>query len=205
MPTRSRLVFIVRVGVTLVALWCLALAGVDAYGLQDQTQPADVIVVLGSRVYASGPGPALARRTRHAVALYQRGLAPTLICSGGLGPVPPTEAEAACGLAETLGVPASALVIEPQSHSTEENALYTAALMRARGWHIALLATDGFHQYRAQLLFARAGVTVYPSPAQLTGGPMGWGERYARENRELVALAWYWFKTALGLPITDLP
>jgi hypothetical protein len=29
-------------------------------------------------------------------------------------------------------------------------------------------------------------------------------ESFVRANRELVAVGWYWGKTALGLPITDV-
>jgi uncharacterized SAM-binding protein YcdF (DUF218 family) len=195
-----------RLLATLVLLYPLALALLDGYGQLDRARPADVIVVLGSRVYPGArPGPALTRRTRHGVALYQQGLAPVFVCSGGLGTDPPSEAEAACGLAQSLGVPASAVVLEGRAHSTEENALYTAALMRARGWRTALVVTDGFHLYRAGLLFARAGVPASLSPAQVTAGPMPAVERYARGTRELAALAWYWGKTLLGLPFTDFP
>ena len=200
----SRLAALGRLGLTGLALWLSGLAAIDGYGQQDRTQPADVIVVLGSKVYPGGrPGPALTRRTRHAAALFRQGFAAHVICSGGLGPNPPTEAAAACGLAETLGVPAAALIREEQSHSTEENALYTAALMRARGWRTAILVTDGFHLYRAAMLFAQAEVAAYPSPAQATTGPMSPVERGVRESRELAALGWYWLKTGLGLPITD--
>jgi hypothetical protein len=54
------------------------------------------------------------------------------------------------------------------------------------------------------MLFERAGVTIYPSPAQQLAGPMNPLERFVRENRELIAIVWYWFKTFLGLPITDV-
>jgi len=163
-------------------------------------------VVLGSKVYPGGrPGPALARRARHAVRLYQRGLAATVVCSGGLGENPPTEAEAACGLAEQLGVPSSAILLERESHSTEENALYTAALLRAHGRTTAIVVSDGYHLYRTEMLFRRAGIIAYTSPAQATAGPMNPVERYVRESRELAALLWYWGKTALGVPVTDFP
>jgi uncharacterized SAM-binding protein YcdF (DUF218 family) len=202
----SRLVFFLRLALTGLALWLMALALIDGYGQQDRVWPADVIVVLGSKVYSGGqPGPTLIRRTRHAAALFRQGLAPHLICSGGRGEYPPSEAEAACALAQTLGVPASAIALEDESHSTEENALYTAALMRAHGWTAAIVVTDGFHLYRTDMLFRRAGVVAYTSPAQITAGPMGLLERYARGTRELAALLWYWGKTALNIPATDFP
>src|SRR6185369_5225284 len=128
---------ILRCFLTLLFLWPMCLALIDAYGLQDQARPADVIVILGSMVYpGSVPGPSLTRRTQHAVALYQQGLAPAIICSGGqAGRETSTEAAAACALAASLGVPPSALLLESQARSTEENALDTAAIMAAHGWH----------------------------------------------------------------------
>jgi len=201
-----RLALFQQVLLTGVALWVACLAVIDGYGSLDQSQPAEVIIILGSRVYLDRrPGPALTRRTRHAVALFQQGLAQRVICSGGLGAYPPTEAEAACDLAESLNVPAAAILIEDQAHSTEENALYTAALMRAHGWQTAILVSDGYHLYRAALLFRRAGMVVYPSPAQITAGPMNPVERYVRESREVIALVWYWGKTAVGSQVTDFP
>src|SRR3990172_6679403 len=100
----------------LIALALVSIVAIDRYGMTDRAQPADVIVVLGSRVYRSGqPGPSLTRRAKWAVALYKKGVAPVIICSGGLGPFPPTEAEAACDLAQSLGVPRSAALLETQA------------------------------------------------------------------------------------------
>jgi uncharacterized SAM-binding protein YcdF (DUF218 family) len=195
-----------RLFLTMLCGWAMALALLDAYGLQDRTQPADAIVILGSRVLADGrPGPALTRRTRHAVALYERGLAPLIICSGGLGENGPGEAEVACGLAAELGVPDAALLREDQAHSTEENALYTAALARARGFDEVIIVTDGYHLYRASLLFRAAGLRPYASPAQATAGPMARLERYGRITRELAALGWYYGKGWVGYAGTDFP
>ena len=204
-PTRPHLLF--RLLLTAALLLPFSLALLDAYGLQDQAEPADAIVILGSMVYPGAqPGPALTRRTQHAVALFNQGLAPVIICSGGKGNnESDTEAAVACGLAATLGVPPGALLLEDRARSTEENAMDTAALMAAHDWHTVVVVSDGYHLYRADLLFRRAGLAPYPSPAQVTTGPMNPIERYSRELRELAALAWYWTKTALGLHITDLP
>jgi uncharacterized SAM-binding protein YcdF (DUF218 family) len=204
MKTARRL--LARLLLSGLLLWPLALALIDAYGQQDRAQPAQAIVVLGSRVLANGqPGPALTRRTRHAVALYEQGLAPLIVCTGGLGDNPPTEAEAACSLAAELGVPTAALLLENQARSTEENALYTAALGRAHGFATVIIVTDGYHQYRAGVLFRQAGLVGYGSPAQVTAGPMNALERYGRGTRELAALAWYYGKTWAGYRGTDFP
>ncbi len=192
--------------ITIVAVSALAsIVAIDQYGMTDRAQPADVIVVLGSRVYRSGqPGPSLTRRAKWAVELYKKGVAPVIICSGGLGPYPPTEAEAACDLAQSLGVPRSAVLLETQARSTEETSLYVAEIMRGRGWSSAVVVSDGYHLARTVMLFERAGITTYPSPAQVLTEPMNPVERFFREARELIAILWYWFKTALRLEITDV-
>ena len=204
MKTARRLA--ARLLLTLLLGWPFSLALLDAYGQPDRAQPAGAIVILGSRVLPGGqPGPALTRRTRHAVALYQRGLAPLIICSGGLGGQAPTEAQAACGLAAALGVPDHALLREDQARSTEENALYTAALGRAHGFDTVIVVSDGYHLYRADLLFRAAGLRPYVSPAQGTAGPMPLLERYGRLTREIAALGWYWGKGIVGYEVTDFP
>jgi uncharacterized SAM-binding protein YcdF (DUF218 family) len=181
--------------VALLAAMLALIAGIgviDQYGMVDRAQAADVIIVLGSRVQPDGgPAPALARRAAHAAALYRQGLAPAVMCSGGVtAGTPLSEAASACGYAVALGVPPEATFLEEMATSTEENARYSAVEMRRHGWRTAILASDGFHLYRAVKLFEHAGVTVYPSPAQATAGPMAPVERWLRAAREVLALIW---------------
>lgn len=172
---------------------------IDQFGAVDRAQPADVIVLLGSMVYPGGEiGPALERRTEHAAALYRRGLAAHIICSGGVGANPPAEAVLACGRLAELGVPQAALILESDSHNTEQNAHFSTAIMRAHGWHSAVLASDAFHLYRAAQMFEHVGVTVYASPAEVTTGPMNPVERIVREMREVLGVLWFWARAAVG-------
>src|SRR5512135_128394 len=177
---------------------------IDQFGYLDRSQPADAIVLLGSQVYPGGKlGPSLERRAEHAVALYNQGLAKHIICSGGIGDNPPAEARVACGRVIELGAPPGAIVYEDRSHSTEENAAYTATIMREYGWTSLIIDTDGFHLLRATLMFQRTGLIAYPSPAQITTGPMNPIERIAREAREAVGLIYYEAKVALGVDLTS--
>lgn len=115
--------------------------------------PFDAIVVLGCRVRPDGTAsPALARRVRHAVSLYEKGLAPVLVLTGGVGTHPPSEARAAAAVARAAGVPAKALVLEERSTSTEENAREAAKLIDAKR---VLVVTDGYHTFRAERVFRR--------------------------------------------------
>jgi uncharacterized SAM-binding protein YcdF (DUF218 family) len=196
---------LLRLILTLLLLYPLCLSLLDAYGLQDRAQPAEAIVVLGSRVYPGGvPGPSLTRRSQHAAELFSQGLAPRIVCTGGQGDSTiPSEAQVACGLIAAAGVPASALLREDRSHSTEENALYTAALLAPLGVRRVLIVSDSYHLFRAEVLFRQAGLEPVSSPAMIRGARLHWVERYYRGTRELAALAWYWGKTALGIEQTD--
>jgi uncharacterized SAM-binding protein YcdF (DUF218 family) len=189
-------------GVVLFAwLW----VQIDRFGQVDRTRRADVIVVLGARVWPSGrPSDALARRTLHSVKLYKEGLAATIVCSGALGTFPPTEAQAAARLAMDQGVPPEAIVLEEQGHSTEESAFFVSEIMRARGWQRAIVVSDAYHLWRAKLLFGKAGVEAYPSPAHDERYPLLKRAYLYHLGREVVAVAWYYVKSSLGLPITHV-
>ncbi len=138
-----------------LALWVLAALALDRYGLRPLPQQArfDAIVVLGCRVYADGkPSPALARRVRRAVELYEQGKAPLLVLTGGVGGHPPSEARAAADLAAELGVPRSAMRLEEASTSTEENARFAAELVDVRR---VLIVSDAYHVFRGERVFGR--------------------------------------------------
>ena len=176
---------------------------IDRFGQVDRARPADVIVVLGARVRPSGrPSDALARRTLHAVKLYKEGLAAAIVCSGALGTHPPTEAQAAARLAMDQEVPPEAIILEEESHSTEESAFFVSEIMRARGWQRAIVVSDAYHLWLAKLLFGQAGVEAYPSPAHGERYPLSKRAYLYHLGREVVAVVWHYAKSWLGLPIT---
>lgn len=159
----------------MVAIGTLALGGmvgfIDGYGRHDQAaqgrrEGAQAIVVLGAHVNQSGqPGNSLLARARHAVELYRRGIAPHIVCSGGIGDYPPSEAQAAASFIERQGVPRSAVFLEDKSTSTWENARFTARLCRSHGWKKVVVVSEPFHLFRAHRDFQGAGLISYMSPA----------------------------------------
>jgi len=124
----------------------------------------DAVVVLGCR-----PSARLMRRLDRGIQLFQGGAAPLLLLSGGgAGPVP--EAELMRRMALDRGVPEAALLVEPRSRDTVENARETARLLRSRGARSVVLVSDRVHLPRAALLFRLAGLRVagragVPSPS----------------------------------------
>ena len=140
---------------------------VASYGRRDRAQRAGAIVVLGARVFEGGvPSDALRARVEQAVALYQRGIAPVVVFTGGPRPGIPSEAEVAQRLAVEAGLPRGACVLEAESRTTAENARFAARILRARGALPAVVVSDGFHLLRARQLFLREGLAVLTSPAE---------------------------------------
>ena len=143
---------------------------VDRFGRREHAGRADALVVLGARVLPGGvPSGALVARVEHAAALYHRGVAPWLLLSGGVGVQPPSEARVMLALAVEAGVPASACVLEEESHSTQGNARFSVRVLRERGARRVVVVSDPFHVMRARQCFRREGLEVATSPAPIAG------------------------------------
>lgn len=200
---RRLLRWVRRLVLVWLALILLLLAAVFVYGRADRAATADVIVVLGAGLRPDGrPGPALIRRTNQALVVWRRGLADRVICTGGI-PYRATRSEAsACSeLLVAGGIPVEAILLEEESHSTEENALYTHTLMAQHSWEKAIVVSDGYHLLRATWLFQSQGIPNTTSPA--IDPPLM--NHLFSTGREIVALHWQVFKDLLGLPITYVP
>ena len=142
---------------------------------------ADAVVLLGGSVRPAMPPrfayPDLSSpvdRVWHAARLYRAGKAPLIIVSGGnlpwLGERQP-EAEAIQAILVELGVPIAAIVVEGNSRSTRENAIYTAQLLRELRLQKILLVTSAIHMTRALATFKVAGVNVVPAPTDFQAIP----------------------------------
>jgi len=199
-----------RTAVKVLGIASLVLAGlvvllyqrVEARSTVDRAQPADAIIVLGSAVWANErASPALAARIQHGIELYRAGDAPNLILSGGVGKNPPSEAEAMRRIALDAGVPESALVLEDQSSSTEENLANANAIMHARGWRTALVVSAPYHLLRAEIIAQDLGMSVYGSPSRDAETFSAPALRLWYNTRESLALVWYYTSRVVGEPI----
>ncbi len=131
---------------------------------------ADAIVVLAGGVAPKGtlrpvtePSQITKERVLCGADLFARGLAPTLIMSGGDASTigeGPAEAEVMKEFAVRLGVPAQSVVTETRSRTTYENAVETRRLIRPAA--SVLLVTSAYHMPRAHYLFAQQGIHSTP-------------------------------------------
>jgi uncharacterized SAM-binding protein YcdF (DUF218 family) len=149
-----------------------------AYGLLARTGGADFVVVLGSGLRPDGAVPPLLanrlKRGREVWAALDRragDFKPLLIVSGGKGDderMP--EASAMASYLITRGFPADRLVLEDQSRSTEENLVFSKALIDELrpGARVAVVTSD-FHAFRAALLARRLGIRGQVTGARVAG------------------------------------
>src|SRR4249919_1703411 len=76
----------ILLAVVLMALtWAAVVVTVAVHAAQDEATGADAIVVLGAAQYNGRPSPVFRARLDHAAALYQRGFAPVVLVTGGIG------------------------------------------------------------------------------------------------------------------------
>lgn len=122
---------------------------------------ADAIVVLGTRLKPDGSLTQVGdERVRAGATLWHQGRAPVLALTGGrdpLGGAPIAEAVAFAARARELGVPESAMRIEPESSNTADNARFTAKILHAENRRTVWIVTQPFHLRRALFWFRRAG------------------------------------------------
>lgn len=79
-----------------------------------------------------------------------------LICTGGVGRHPPSEAEVSAKIARECGIPRDQLLIEQTSTSTIENLRNAHLMMSAKA--TAIIITDRFHSKRALMLARLIGM-----------------------------------------------
>ena len=102
---------------------------------------------------------------------------------------------------EREGVPAEDIWVEDRSHSTHENAVFAAQLLRRKGIRKIVLVTEAYHMPRAVACFREEGLIVVPAACGyrsyhtfhieelwLGWEPIAWNEDTLHEA---VGLIWY--------------
>ena len=148
------------------APWLASLGAVLTWGVQDDAQKADAIIVLGAAQYRGRPSPALRARLDHAVVLWQRGLASRMVLTGGIGEGDSaSEAAVSRAYVVALGVPDAAILLENEGRTSSQSLRAAADLLHSRRLSTAVLVSDPFHMFRLEILSRRYGLVAYTSPA----------------------------------------
>lgn len=171
---------------TIVLLFCLtailpllfvvADQGLLAFLATDSGAPADAVVVLGRG------WPLMHDRVNVAAELWQARRAPQIFASGR------SDTPHLLQLLMEKGIPKQVLDGENCSVTTDENAVFSAAILQSRGILRILLVTDSAHMLRSLLVFRAYGFTVIPhiSPVPVHWNPKEKGILKLREYGGLV-------------------
>ena len=171
---------------------CINLTQVWWVGRSDQARAVDAIVVLGVAQYDGRPSPQLRARLDHALELWQEGLSPLVITTGGNQPGDRfTEAETSANyLIEGLvgvAVPVESIVQENSGSTTRESLIGVRNIMQDRGLHSVLIVTDPYHSLRSRLIAQDLGLVAYISPTRTS--PLRGSSEVSRHVREALGIA----------------
>ncbi len=128
---------------------------------------ADAIVCLGGGMAARGTlaEPGL-KRVERCVQLYESGLAPVIVFTGGVAaPNGPSAGGQMGRFAQTLGLPEHAVIAEGRAQSTLQNALFTLDLIpEAAG---IIVVSEAFHLPRSGASFKWAAWELGQTPPDI--------------------------------------
>jgi uncharacterized SAM-binding protein YcdF (DUF218 family) len=166
------------------SLWVYA--QIAAVARVDQARNADAIAVFGAAEYSGHPSPVLHARLDHAVTLYRRQIAPTIITLGGGGSdLDSGHTEGGVGRDYLLanGVPLDRIIAETSSTDTEQQVQRLVEIARENNLHHIVVVSDATHLFRIRALCQRAGLDVYTSPRPPFGriGAYDLAQRYLHE------------------------
>jgi uncharacterized SAM-binding protein YcdF (DUF218 family) len=147
---------------------------------------ADVLVVLGG----------LPDRAVRAAELFKQGEAPEILVSG-TGDCLSNEK-----LLERDGVTNTAIILEPKSHTTRENAEFSIPLLRQMGAHRVIIVTSWYHSRRALACFEHYApdIQFYSRPSYYAYPRVEWRSKgingYVKS--EYLKLLGYWVCYGVG-------
>lgn len=173
------LVCVVYLVVTFVQVWSASTrdgargmsSGSSGSSSSSSSASADeAIVVLGAAQYNGRPSPVLRARLDHAAALYERGLAPLIVVTGGQiadDPTPNTEASASADyLARTHGVAQDHILRENAGCNTWQSLASAANELRKRDKERVILVSGPFHAARVAAIADELRLEARVSPTR---------------------------------------
>ena len=167
--------------------------------LESSTNPGITICIPRTPSSSSAPlnttavhRPVYRARLDHAYDLFQHGIAPVVITTGGFAD-DPRFSEGGVGHDYLMhrGIPEASLIAETTGSDTSESAQRVAVIMRANHLHTCVAVSDAYHVFRIRKLLKHEGMQVQaaPRPDSSSALRMAAGSRIAARVGELFALA----------------
>lgn len=158
------LAVILSLGLLFVGVLCL---WIYEQGSRDEATQTDAIIVLGAAQWDGQPSPVLKARLDHAISLYNKGLAPSVILTGGVGEGEQlSEAEVSKNYVVKHSIPDSSILMEQGGHTSLQSIKAAKQMMDERGMVSAILVSDPFHMLRILRMAKDCGIQAYGSPTR---------------------------------------
>jgi uncharacterized SAM-binding protein YcdF (DUF218 family) len=195
-PRRRRFGWVSRLLVGALVLAALITGGTAFRVWQvarvDDRRAVDAVVVLGAAQYDGEPSSIFSWRLRHAQVLYEQGVAPLIVTTGGSAEGDEfTEAQAGRDYLIGRGVPADAIVAVGAGSDTLRSLEAVAARAEADGWSSALVVSDPWHSLRARTMARDAGLDAWSSPTRSGPAVQTRETQFRYIVRETAALLFY--------------
>jgi uncharacterized SAM-binding protein YcdF (DUF218 family) len=165
-PLQRRRTLVVGALAVAALLWlAITCVRIAREASRQEIHPADAIVVFGAAEYSGRPSPVYRARLDHAFDLFQQGVAPVVITTGGAA-ADPSYSEGGVGHDYLMhrGIPDSNLIAETQGSDTAQSAQRIGVIMRANHMHSCIAVSDAYHVFRIRKLLEHERLQVYVSP-----------------------------------------
>ncbi|MBM3803847.1 MAG: YdcF family protein [Acidimicrobiia bacterium] len=170
----------------------------------DDSQLADVIVVLGAAQYNGRPSPVFKARLDHAATLFRRNLAGRILTTGGYG-LDRRFSEAGVGKSylEKQNIPADCIMTETSGSTTIDSLERSMELLKQQNLTRVIAVSDGFHLFRIKRILRDHRFTVYGSPAQNSLIESNFRSRVLASLREVFVYTAYLLQRVFKNPMID--
>ena len=195
MDHRQRARWSLRLLLLIVAVFLLWLTetcvGIVRESEAQQEQPADAIVVFGAAQYDGRPSPVFRARLDHAFDLFQHGVAPVVITTGGAGEDPHySEGEVGHDYLMKRGIPEAKLIAETQGSDTAQSAQRVGVIMRTNRMRTCIAVSDGYHVFRTRKLLEHEGIRVNVAPRAGSRPHSSWQRAMSVLKEALSYMVW---------------
>jgi uncharacterized SAM-binding protein YcdF (DUF218 family) len=156
-----------------------------------ELHPADAIIVFGAAEYSGRPSPVYRARLDHAFELFQRGIAPVVVTTGGAA-ADPIFSEGGVGhdYLRRRGIPDSSLIAETHGSDTAESAARVGVILRANHMNSCVAVSDEYHVFRIRRLLEDQGLRVYVAPRSDSKPHSVWLRAWAVLREATSYVAW---------------
>jgi uncharacterized SAM-binding protein YcdF (DUF218 family) len=151
---------VLYLGVTFVQVWWASRQS------PSHPHPSSAIVVMGAAQYNGQPSPVLKARLDHAADLYEQGVAPMIVVTGGKKPGDRvTQGRTGFEYLRDRGIPESAIEIEVEgTNSYEELSAAALIVAQAGAEPEVVIVSDPYHSLRISQIAEQVGLTPHLSP-----------------------------------------